>query len=234
MYYDFIFQPVIEDGRVTGIFFQGHDVTDREEAARQRQLLRELQHRVKNTLATVLAIAMQTQRTARCPSDFSPAFEGRLIALAKTHDVLVATRGERGDIADILRLELQPHEGRRIRTDGPPPAQLASREAVLLGMVVHELATNAAKYGALSTRNGQLDISWRCEVGTVVVEWEVIRWAICDHSEPAWVWLGTDRPRDRTPRTRQSARVRPSRRALPADPADGGRGALGRSRPRPR
>jgi PAS domain S-box-containing protein len=150
------------------------DVTERRAAfaalaqaeERQRLLIDELNHRVKNTLATVQAIARQTGRSAASIEGFREAFEGRLIALSRTHNALTQGGWETGSLRELLRQELSPYAPNQVRLSGDD-LQLGPRQTLRLGMVFHELATNAAKYGALSNPDGRVEISWsRRENGT--------------------------------------------------------------------
>jgi len=149
--------------RVVGIV---QDITIRKQAeAQQRLLLDELNHRVKNTLATVQSIASQTLRSTTEPKKFREAFESRLLALSKTHDLLTRNAWREADLRAIVEQELIPYRRElddRITISGPA-VSLPSRAAINLGLVVHELATNAAKYGALSVPHGQLDFTWSIE-----------------------------------------------------------------------
>lgn len=158
---DFIYQPITNAaGEVWGVFVEGADVTDRVKAeAQQKLLVDELNHRVKNTLATVQAIAAQTLRTATEPAAFNEAFQARLMALSATHDLLTATSWRSAALTDVLHVELHPYGPGRYRCDGPA-LDLAPQEALTLGLVFHELATNAAKYGALSTPSGCVAVDW--------------------------------------------------------------------------
>jgi two-component sensor histidine kinase len=157
---DFVYQPICNDaGEVTGIFVQGSDVTAREEhAEKQRLLLNELNHRVKNNMATVQSMAARTARRAPDLNTFLADFQGRLVALARTHDVLTAEAWEGAELQDVLRGELE-YVGPRAALEGPR-IKLGSKQALGVGLIVHELATNAAKYGALSGQNGSLRLSW--------------------------------------------------------------------------
>ncbi|WP_068876253.1 MULTISPECIES: HWE histidine kinase domain-containing protein [unclassified Phenylobacterium] len=160
-YVDFVFQPLIDEaGEVFGIFLQGQEVTERVNAARTQNLLvRELRHRVKNTLATVRAIATRTARTAETPESFIKALETRLIALSTAHELLTQGRWERVPLRDLVEGELRPFDLSRISIEGPD-ACLPARVAMPMGLAVHELATNAAKHGALSVSAGSVDIAW--------------------------------------------------------------------------
>ena len=192
--------PVRERGRTVALLFV-HDrvprdwsdeelgflraVADRVEAAvarvraeEQQQLLnRELSHRMKNTLAMVQAIATQTLRGA---SDIEAAKEvlvARLLALGKAHDILMNSEGESQgtDICSVVENALSLHEDperRRFELRGPL-VPCGSRAALSLALMVHELATNAAKYGALSTSEGRVSLSWSIDgaPGTVRLAW---------------------------------------------------------------
>ncbi|MDP4005290.1 sensor histidine kinase [Methylobacterium sp. NEAU K] len=149
------------------------DVTDRRLAEeRQSLLIRELHHRVKNTLATVQAIVGSTARTASSIESFYEAFVGRIKSLAHTHAVLTEDTWQTASLSNLLRSELRPYaevsvqggaDG-RISLDGPA-IDLPSEIAVPIGMAIHELTTNAAKYGALSNRTGRVAVTWSLEPG---------------------------------------------------------------------
>jgi PAS domain S-box-containing protein len=151
-------------GRVVGASKVARDITERKQAATlQRLLFQELNHRVKNTLATIQAIANQSLRRAPTPSDFVTSFGGRIHALARAHDLLVRSEMQGSDIVDLVREQvLLGSADPRIERSGPS-VMLDSRAAVHLGLVLHELATNARKYGALSVPRGHLAIGWRVE-----------------------------------------------------------------------
>jgi len=140
-----------------------HDITERKTwEQRQRMLLGELTHRVKNTLAVVQSIAHQTLRATKSTKDFVESFDGRLSALARAHGLLVASDWEGADLAEMAREQLEPYiadDAGRLRIDGEPIA-LSADVATPFGLVLHELATNAAKYGALSRRSGTVSLSW--------------------------------------------------------------------------
>tara|TARA_R100001086_G_C11765265_1_gene239268 strand:+ start:40 stop:738 length:699 start_codon:yes stop_codon:yes gene_type:complete len=146
------------------------DVTDRhmafaavsESERRQRLMINELNHRVKNTLATIQSIASQTARRAETPEEFRKSFEGRLVALSDTHNALTRGGWEAACLRELFEHELRPYSEEQIRLDGPA-FPLNPREALALGMVIHELATNAAKYGALSVPTGCVQVSWEVE-----------------------------------------------------------------------
>lgn len=125
-------------------------------------LLNELNHRVKNTLATVQSIAEQTLRGAGVDRATRQALGDRLMALSEAHNVLLQENWAGADLATILEQTCAPHEGReseRFRLDGPP-VRLSPQQAVSISLVLHELATNALKYGALSVAAGHVEITW--------------------------------------------------------------------------
>jgi two-component sensor histidine kinase len=161
VYLNFIYQPIRNsENRIVGIFVQGHDVTDNVMAAqRQKLMIDELNHRVKNTLATVQSIAMQTARSNTDPRAFAESFQARLMSLSHTHDLLTRSHWEGADLRDILHHETEAHETHRISANGPP-LPLGPAYALSLGMIFHELATNAAKYGALSASGGRVIVDW--------------------------------------------------------------------------
>ncbi|MFL5258347.1 MAG: chemotaxis protein CheB [Hyphomicrobiales bacterium] len=142
------------------------DITDRKEWERQQQmLLGELTHRVKNTLAIVQSIAHQTLTTSKSKEDFVRSLDGRLAALASAHTLLVDTNWRGADLSALARHQLEPlTEGdlSRLRIDGEPIV-LPSDLATPFGLVLHELATNATKHGALSNGEGTVDLSWHIE-----------------------------------------------------------------------
>ncbi|WP_414472040.1 HWE histidine kinase domain-containing protein [Microvirga sp. M2] len=140
-----------------------HEIEERRQAQNQQSfLIRELHHRVKNTLATVQAVVGATARSTSSIDDFYKAFVGRIVSLANTHSLLTEALWQTAPLREILEKELKPYNdsrGERIVLEGPA-VELPSEIAVPIGMAVHELTTNAAKYGALSVRNGKVAVSW--------------------------------------------------------------------------
>src|SRR5262245_17520920 len=140
------------------------DVTEHKASERRQKLLMdELNHRVKNTLATVQSLASQTARAASSPAAFRERFEGRLIALSKAHDQLTMHHWESADLREVLSGSLAPYVGanqERVLLRGED-VELRPRAVLTLAMAFHELATNAAKYGALSVSTGRIEIHWR-------------------------------------------------------------------------
>ncbi|MDQ1192614.1 two-component sensor histidine kinase [Brevundimonas vesicularis] len=161
VYLNFIYQPIRDDsGAVVGIFVQGHDITENVLAAqRQKLMIDELNHRVKNTLATVQSIAIQTARSNTDPASFAETFQSRIMALSHTHNLLTQSHWEGADLRAILEHETEAYGPARISLNGPPVA-LEPAVVLSLGMIFHELATNAAKYGALHTPDGRILIDW--------------------------------------------------------------------------
>jgi PAS domain S-box-containing protein len=143
------------------------DITDRRRAfealetseRRQQLLINELNHRVKNTLATLQSIATLTARRATSVEEFSAQFSARLMALSDTHNLLTASGWERAPLAELLAKELRPYSPEQFRLDGPD-LMFGAPQALAMGMIIHELATNAAKHGALSTADGCVFVSW--------------------------------------------------------------------------
>jgi two-component system CheB/CheR fusion protein len=144
------------------------DVTEvRQWIRRQRLLMDELTHRVKNTLAVVQSLARQTLRTTDSGEDFVERFEGRLEALAGAHNLLVASDWEGAELAELARTQLAPHartDPDRLRLEGDP-VTLSPELATPFGLVLHELATNAAKYGAFSNDKGRVILGWKLTTG---------------------------------------------------------------------
>lgn len=150
-------------GKIVGISKVARDITERKRhEAHQTMLLDELNHRVKNTLATVQSIAMQTMRNAGTMEAFQDAFESRLDALAKTHNLLMQNPSQVASLRDLATSELSHYaadDDSRYMIAGDD-VSLQSNRAVPIGMMFHELATNAAKYGALSSPSGRVEVSW--------------------------------------------------------------------------
>jgi two-component sensor histidine kinase len=139
------------------------DITERKQAEeQQKMLLSELNHRVKNALATALSIASRTRKTSETLDDYYQALEGRLRALASTHDLLAKNIWAGADLRQILLAELKPYDGEKeaFLLTGPD-LFVSARAAVVFGMVFHELATNAAKFGSLAAPEGRLLLAWR-------------------------------------------------------------------------
>jgi PAS domain S-box-containing protein len=149
-------------GRVIGASKVGRDITERKRAEQlQRVLLDELNHRVKNTLATVQAIANQSLIHAKSPNDFVASFSGRVQALAKAHTLLTQRDMQGAEVMELVREQvvLGAADDDRISCSGPM-LMLEPQAALHLALVLHELATNARKHGALSVPSGRLAVTW--------------------------------------------------------------------------
>jgi len=152
-----------EQGEITGAINCFHDITARKQAEEHRALLMdELDHRLKNTLASVQSIARQTGRNAPSLDQFRELFEARLMALSQTHNLLREGEWRSASLRDIIMMELSAYDdvGSRRVTIAGEEVHLNSQQALTLGLTFHELATNAAKYGALSVAKGNVEVVW--------------------------------------------------------------------------
>jgi two-component sensor histidine kinase len=157
---------VVQNGEGVRMVGTVRDVSESKDAEARQALVRsELQHRIKNTLAMVNAIASQTLRGDDI-ADRRATFNNRLAALAGAHDMLMVTDVRGGDLRSIVERALAPHASHddRFVIAGPDVA-LSAKQSLSMALVVHELATNAAKYGALSTSEGGVSITWGHEAG---------------------------------------------------------------------
>ncbi|MGH7090890.1 MAG: sensor histidine kinase, partial [Stellaceae bacterium] len=155
-------------GTLVGISRIARDISERKRHEAQRELLvNELNHRVKNTLATVQSFAVQTLRNAESLVEARYAFVARLQALAKAHDVLTREHWEGASLNSIVAETVAPYaDERRSRFKlAGPPAWAQPAAALALSMALHELATNAVKYGALSSGTGSIELTWRFTAG---------------------------------------------------------------------
>ncbi|MFO1131439.1 MAG: PAS domain S-box protein [Hyphomicrobiales bacterium] len=167
---------VIKDDRGKPIAARGidQDITERKNwEKRQAMLLRELSHRVKNTLAVVQSVARQTLRSSPSPRSFVEAFEGRIRSLAASHSLLTEADWGGAGLDTIIRHQVaamvHDYDG-RFRLKGPDVV-LSAEVATQLGLVLHELATNAAKYGSLSVPDGHVDIVWTASRSKLSLMW---------------------------------------------------------------
>jgi two-component sensor histidine kinase/CheY-like chemotaxis protein len=144
----------------------GIDAKEREAADKlQKLILEELHHRIKNTLATVSAIASQSLRTATSIENGQQAIEGRLIALGRAHDLLLQARWANADLANTIRGATEPYDsegGGRFSISGPD-IKITSGAVIALAMTLNELCTNTTKFGALSVPGGSIDIAWNVD-----------------------------------------------------------------------
>ncbi|KKB10020.1 sensor histidine kinase [Devosia chinhatensis] len=171
---DFSYHPIRDsEGRISGIFVQGTDRTETVRAARrQRLLIDELNHRVKNTLATVQSIASQTLRNTNDIASAKQAFEARIIALSKAHNMLSERQWHDTEIGHLVCQELSAYDSALVQFGGPV-LQINAKATVALALVLHELATNAAKHGALSAPEGRLSVNWaEDDADNLIIEWQ--------------------------------------------------------------
>jgi two-component sensor histidine kinase len=165
-YFTFCYSPIRDDtGQVAGFLDTVIETTAKVRAEERARLVNaELAHRIQNTLTIVNAIADQTFRNASSLSEVRANFIQRIRALGSAHEVLTQANDNVASIAAVIEHALAPHQGvvGEICAQGPP-LNLSARQALTLGMCIHELATNAVKYGALSQAGGQVTIRWEIE-----------------------------------------------------------------------
>lgn len=155
-----------------GVVFR--DVTDRKRVEEERELLiNELNHRVKNTLATVQSVARQTLTGRGVPAAVQRGFEARLQALGNVHTLLTEQNWEGAGLREVIEMSLRPHgvADRALFTLDGADFRLRPKSAVALSLALNELGTNASKYGALSEGKGQVELIWRVEGGRFGLRW---------------------------------------------------------------
>lgn len=160
-------RPIVRNGEVEGAICTCVDLTERKANEMRQQIMnQELAHRVKNSLAMVQAIVAQTLRNTPDRQDAVQAINQRLIALGNAHTALTRTRWGSAAIVDVVEGALAAHRAgnARIETHGPQ-LDLGAKASLAVGMALHELCTNAAKYGALSTDQGRVRIEWNVTGG---------------------------------------------------------------------
>jgi PAS domain S-box-containing protein len=167
-----LMMPLMAGDHPSGLLKIMRDETERRRSDEMKQLLiDELNHRVKNTLATVQALAEQTMKTSPSPKIFADAFRGRIIALAQAHDLLTRDAWDMVALEDIVNTALSTwiDTGRTIVSG---PVVLASpKQALALSMALHELTTNATKYGALSNSEGRVTVEWTRQAEQCELRW---------------------------------------------------------------
>ena len=171
------FDPEGRPLRIKGLTL---DVTERKRAEEQQsQLIAELDHRVKNLLARVSVVAMHTRQGSSSLDDYIRALDRRIQSMADAHSLLSRNRWRSVDLADLVRNQLSPYGSDTNTTIEGPSVALIPAVAQTLAMVFHELATNAAKYGALSTPHGRVEINWRRvprdDAANLTISWREIR-----------------------------------------------------------
>jgi PAS domain S-box-containing protein len=148
------------------------DLTERKQAEDlQRLLLNELNHRVKNTLATIQAIAGQTLRSARDLPSARDALERRICSLAQAHDLLTSRAWTGANLTDVVMRALDAFTPAQVRMSGAA-IEISPRHALTLSLALHELATNATKYGALSRPEGHVSVTWGVQEGMLHLDWK--------------------------------------------------------------
>ena len=163
-------------GELTGAINMLVDITERKEAERRQKLLiDELNHRVKNTLATVQSVIAQTARSTNDVVEFQKSVEGRILALSRAHNQLSLRSWADAELRELLHAGLEPYLVQRNVTLSGESVKVSPRVALMISMAVHELATNAAKYGALSSPSGHIDVDWRIEAQPTE-PWLKLRW----------------------------------------------------------
>ena len=180
---EWLITPVREDeGRITHWVSAQRDVTERRAGEdRQAMMVRELHHRVKNTLATVQAVLNATARSSLSVAEFTRAFTGRIRSLARTHALITEDKAQAASFEGLLRAELDPYGERgRLTLDGPVVV-LPSELAVPVGMALHELTTNALRHGSLADPDGRLAVAWWMEEGP---SGRALRWDWNEHDGP--------------------------------------------------
>jgi PAS domain S-box-containing protein len=177
-WYDFHIEPLRDaEGRVVGLTCAAVDITERKAGEEHlRLLMRELTHRSKNLLAVIQALARQTSRHAGSLENFLDEFSARLQALSRSHDLLVQEEWHSASLRDLVRSQLGHYldrDQKQITIEGPP-VHLKPEAAQSLGLALHELAVNAAKYGALSVPRGHVSVIWdesEAPDGGIVIRW---------------------------------------------------------------
>jgi PAS domain S-box-containing protein len=158
--------PIVDrKGRVRRIAMMCEDITKRHnDEERQRLLMAELNHRVRNNLATIQAMARLTARGPRTKEQYVESLQGRIASMARTHSLLTRDRWQGASLEDIIRDELNAYGRPDAISISGPAIMLGTRHAIDLSLVVHELSTNAVKYGALSGGEGRIAVTWTNQI----------------------------------------------------------------------
>lgn len=172
---DFVYQPIRnEHGAVSNIFVQGSDVSERVKAENhQKLLINELNHRVKNTLTSIQSIVTQTLRGASSKEDAAKAISARIVALSKAHNVLTDQNWDGADLRTMVESALDGFQvaGLEAIAINGPELRVGPHAALSIALALHELATNAVKYGALSDAAGHVDVTWSVDAGRFKLTW---------------------------------------------------------------
>jgi len=153
-------------GEIVGASKIARDITAAKESERRiRLLMREVNHRVKNQFAVILSMVRETSKRSTDPGEFEELIRSRIMALSRSHDLLVTSEWAGASLFDLIQEHLKPfgHE-ERISLSGPL-LTLQSNAVQNLGMAFHELGTNSSKYGALAGEGGRIEITWKVETG---------------------------------------------------------------------
>lgn len=160
------------DRKPVAIAGASRDLTERKQAEEfQRLLLNELNHRVKNTLATIQAISWQTLRSARDLPSAREALDRRIHSMAQAHDLLTSRAWTGANLTDVVKRALDAFTPAQVEIAGIS-LDVSSKHALALSLALHELATNATKYGALSRPEGHVSVRWRVDQDMLLLDWE--------------------------------------------------------------
>jgi PAS domain S-box-containing protein len=163
-------------GKPVAIHAIARDITERKEAKRAEAHIAELDHRIKNVLATVIAVSQRTREGHRSMDQFVRAFDGRIQSMAEAHALLSSGRWQGVNLAELVRQELAPCAAALNTTAEGPDVVLAADAAQPVAFVLHELVTNAAKYGALSSPKGHVSVQWHQRANGHVPDALVLNW----------------------------------------------------------
>ena len=185
------------DGRPQRVVGVNIDITERKRAEEQlHRLVAELDHRVKNVLATVQAVSAHTRAASSSMDDFVAALGSRIRSMASTHELLSSSRWQGIPLRELVRRELAPYASDNNTSIKGPEVIFSPEAAQTTASVLHELATNAAKYGALSRREGRVSVHWHRAPngqapGPLAIEWLETGGPPGDSEQP-WLWQRRD------------------------------------------